>query len=770
MNLQLITLFFLHFSIAYATQRDVYIVYLGGHNGTRTANEIEESHHTFVSSVKNTTEEAKSSIIHSYQKVINGFSVLLTSDEASKLSEKDGVISVFKSEVRKMATTRSWEFIDELSSEDDDQEEFGRQELLQQTNNGQDIIIGVIDSGVWPESKSFNDDGMDPIPERWKGTCEAGDKFDTSHCNRKLIGARSHLQAFESQYEQVNQNLDYRSPRDSAGHGTHTASTAGGRRVPDVSFRGGLARGVLSGGAPQARIAVYKACWQVDHGYFKDFECFDADMLSAFDSAIADGVDVLTISIYSHKVGSYLKDGVALGSWHAFKNNILVVMCAGNDGPNPSTVKNIAPWILTVGASSIDRSFDSPVILGNGTTVEGQGLSSTKMNKLYPLVFAGDVEIPGSTDRTTTGYCNLGTLDPLKVQGKIVLCLSTENYFLRAKALVVKEAGGIGVIIQSSYRGMMGIPAEPFLIPGTTVSYHGAHDILEYIRNNQYPTAMVAPAKTTINTKPAPVVAGFSSVGPNSFDAEILKPDIIAPGVSILSSWTEGGGPTDLYADNQVVKYNIEYGTSMSTPHVAAAAALIKAAHPEWSPSAIRSALMTTARQKDNTGQLIKNQFGNEATPFEMGAGFIRPTKAINPGLVYDAGVPDYLWLLCKSGDDVDQVDDGEQCPSYYGDPSRFANYPSVSVHNMKPGTASAVPRTVTNVGDEISIYESYVKTPQGFEVYLDPPSLVFDPDTKTRQFHVHITRVSGQPGDVAFGWYEWRDNSHTVKSPIVAS
>ncbi|CAA0823686.1 subtilase family protein [Striga hermonthica] len=163
--------------------RQVYIVYLGEHHGDKTHQEIEENHHSYLFSVKETEEDAKSSLIYSYKNSINGFAAFLTQQEASDISEREEVVSVFQSHPGKYAlhTTRSWEF--SALQESTNSSNIDKNSLLYKSGYGKDIIIGMLDSGIWPESESFNDEGMDVVPKRWKGTCQAGHKFNSSNCN-----------------------------------------------------------------------------------------------------------------------------------------------------------------------------------------------------------------------------------------------------------------------------------------------------------------------------------------------------------------------------------------------------------------------------------------------------------------------------------------------------------------------------------------------------------------------------------------------------------
>jgi len=208
---------------------------------------------------------------------------------------------------------------------------------------------------------------MGPIPPCWRGTCVGGDQFDPATvCNNKLIGTRYYLKGYEQQFGPLDttDDAEYRSPRDRLGHGSHTASTAVGSTVEHVGYIvGNLAGGTARGGAPRARLAVYKTCWSTD---LQSGACTDADILAAFDDALGDGIHVISASIGSPPpLRQFFSSSTDIGSFHAVQMGVTVVLSAGNDGPESSTVENVTPWGVCVAAGTIDRSFPTRIVLGN---------------------------------------------------------------------------------------------------------------------------------------------------------------------------------------------------------------------------------------------------------------------------------------------------------------------------------------------------------------------------------------------------------------------
>ncbi|KAI3680863.1 hypothetical protein L6452_35640 [Arctium lappa] len=761
--------------LASCVDTKVYVVYLQHNNddAEKTLHEIEEHHLSYLFSVKQFEEEAKSSLLYSYKHSINGFAALLTIDEASQLSGMKEVVMVIPSHEREYSlhTTRSWEFVgldEEVKPKDLDKED-----LLLKSQYGKDVIVGMMDSGVWPESESFNDRGMGPIPVSWKGICQTGPTFKKSHCNRKLIGARYYLKGYEARYGHLNTTKDSRSPRDMDGHGTHTASTVGGRGVPNVSALGGYSSGTAFGGAPLARLAIYKVCWPVPgKGKEEGNTCLFEDMLAAFDDAIRDGVHILSISIGPSSPINYTQDGLALGALQATKNNILVVCSGGNEGPAPSTVVNTAPWILTVAASSIDRTFVAPVQLGNGKKIKGQSASPYKLpqRKMYKLVYAAEVVHEDVPKTYIAGQCLPDSLSSKKAKGKIVFCLRGNGTRV-GKGMEVKRAGGIGYILGNSPANGAELTVDAHVLPATAVTSEDAIQILKYINSTRTSTAYIYPGRTVLQAKPAPSVAAFSSRGPSAISPEILKPDIAAPGLNILAAWTEGNSPTKIESDLRRVKYNMLSGTSMACPHVAAAASLLKAIHPDWSSAAIKSALITSAGLLNNEGKQITDASGNQADTFQFGSGHFRPEKAADPGLIYDASYTDYLLFLCSHGDL--RANTPFLCPETTPSTQNL-NYPSFGFPKLNGRVT--VRRTVTNVGGKGSVYFATVEPPSGISVKVSPPIMHFKHVGEKKSFELTVeAKEDRQIGTVkksmySFGWLTWSDGIHIVRSPIAVS
>ncbi|KAK9131428.1 hypothetical protein Sjap_011915 [Stephania japonica] len=703
--------------------------------------------HWYTSSILPTS----TALLYTYNHALHGFAARLTPDEASRLRTLPFILAVHLDHVAHLHTTRSPHFLN-LNN-------FAG--LWPTANFADDIIVGVLDTGIWPDGRrSFTGDQISgAAPARWKGSCvDTKDFNSTSMCNNKIIGAKFFSIGYEAEYGPIDETNEYRSPRDSEGHGTHTASTVAGALVKNASFYEygiGDARGV----ATKARLAVYKICWSEG--------CVVSDILAAMDEAVSDGVDVISVSVGISNGLNYDEDAFAVGAFGAVEKGVIVVCSAGNSGPKESTLENIAPWILTVGASSMDRDFPADVFLGDGRVYRGVSLYAGEKltNQSLPLVYAGD-----------HGHrlCVPGVLK--NVEGKIVLCDGGINGNV-AKGNAVKLGGGVGMILASDVVSGPGGPADQHVIPATMVDPTSGKEIKDYIKSQPFANATIIFRGTVIGPNPpAPQVARFSSRGPNDVTPEIIKPDVIAPGVNILASWTGGKSPSELDTDPRRVEFNFQYGTSMACPHVSGITALLRKVHPTWSPAAIKSAIMTTAYNVDNAGRsIIDFATGKESTPFDLGSGHINPNKASDPGFVYDLDVNDYIGFLCSIGYDASRIavivrDRTVDCSKMgFTSPSNL-NYPSFSVVFKSKDEEIVVKRVVKNVGHSFdAIYKVKVSGPPSVEIVVSPSQLVFSQQNQRLSYEVKFSSLADRmvDGSPKFGSIEWSDGTHVVRSPI---
>ncbi|CAA7045371.1 unnamed protein product [Microthlaspi erraticum] len=664
------------------------------------------SHHQNILQEVIESSSVEDSLVRSYGRSFNGFAAKLTESERDKLASMEGVVSVFPNTVYKLLTTNSYEFMG-LGGK-------SKQVPNVETNT----IIGVIDGGIWPESKSFSDEGIGPIPKKWKGTCAGGTNFT---CNKKVIGARHYVQD---------------SARDKDSHGSHTASTAAGNRVKGVSVNG-VAQGTARGGVPMGRLAIYRVC--------EPAGCNAASLLAAFDDAIADGVDVITISI-GGGVTKVDIDPIAIGSFHAMTKGIVTTAAVGNEGSGLGKAGNLAPWIISVAAGSTDRKFVTNVVSGDGKTIPGRSINDFDLKgKKYPLAY-GKTASNNCTEELARG-CASGCLNT--VQGKIVVC-DVPDYVMEPKS-----AGAVGVILHVTDVDTPGLGP----IPVATLDDTNYMAFRSYVLSAPNPQGTILKS-TTGKDNNAPSVANFSSRGPNTLFIDILKPDITAPGVNILAAYSPLA-PTAL--PGQSVDYYFMTGTSMACPHVAGVAAYVKTFHPEWSASAVKSAIMTTA--------WAMNASKTAEAEFAYGSGYVNPTVAVDPGLVYDIAKEDYLNMLCSldySSKGISTVAGGAFTCSKSKLSMRDLNYPSMAA-KVSASSDITFSRTVTNVGKDGSTYKAQVSGNPKLSIKVEPETLSFKSLGEKKSYTVTVSgkSLAGISGIVSASLV-WSDGTHNVRSPIV--
>ncbi|XP_010942946.1 subtilisin-like protease 4 [Elaeis guineensis] len=749
-----------------------YIIYVQPNHATAQSDdpqELERWYRSFLpSGVVNSGEPR---LVYSYSRFIMGFAARLTDEELADVKKKDGFLHAHPDRLVPLQTTYTPEF---LGLHRD-------QGFWKDSNFGKGVIIGVLDSGILPTHPSFDDHNMPPPPAKWKGSCE----FDVSLCNNKLIGARTFTQGMNAMRTSQGA-VQLQAPYDYTGHGTHVAGTAAGMFVDNANVVGQFT-GTAAGIAPYAHLAIYKVCGRGG--------CPSSDILAGLDSAIADEVDIVSLSLGGPSVPFYL-DATAIGTFRAMEKGIFVSCAAGNSGPSDSTLSNEAPWMLTVGASTVDRSIRSTVELGSGVKLDGEAvylpMSGEFIQKIYqpsdstflrlpgesstlePRALQSDMlplVYPGSVGGPRAAFCLDGSLAGIDVKGKIVVCdILIKNISTVDQGVNVKGAGGAAIIIANGKEEGHTITIGVHVLPASHVSYDDGLKIKSYIQSVLYPRASITLVGTLFGISPAPAVASFSSRGPNRADLTILKPDIIGPGVNILAASPFPVGPS-----GATTMFNIMSGTSMATPHLSGVAALLKNRHPDWSPAAIKSAIMTTATLTANDGRRIPDQNLNTADFFALGSGHVNPTRADNPGLVYDISSSYYIAYLCglKYTDQQVSAIAGHfvSCSSVQSISGTELNLPSFMVPlNSTNHYKLDVFRMVTNVGAPNSIYEAQVMAPQGVSVVVNPQRLTFSQVNEKATFKVTFSREGSGHGIYRPGSLKWvsSDGNTIVNSPIM--
>jgi hypothetical protein len=692
--------------------------------------------------------------VYDYRYSFNGFAAELSAAQAEALRVAPGVLGVTKDELVNGDTSSTPTFLglDQPGGLWDDVG--GVQDA------GENVIVGIIDSGIWPENESFSDRtgtngngsqsgklGYQQIPG-WHGKCTPGEAFPASKCNQKVIGAQRFNEAWGGDAGlKARRPWEFASSRDYNGHGSHTASTAAGNHGVELT---GPARifGRASGMAPRARIAVYKALWSLQDG--SQAQGFSSDLVAAIDQAVADGVDVINYSI-SGTTTNFLEP-VQVAFLFAADAGVFVAASAGNSGPNTGTVAHPSPWITTVAAGTHNRDGQGSVTLGSGVVINGASLATLVASR--PFIDSTAAGLPGA-DPSEVALCfsasvvNNGApvLDPVKVAGKIVLCDRGSNARVD-KSLAVRNAGGAGMVLVNVVPGT--INADFHFVPSVHVA-DTARAALKAYAATAGATATINQATIVYNV-PAPLTATFSSRGPlTAGGGDLLKPDVIAPGQDIVAAVAP--------PSNGGLLYNVYSGTSMSSPHVAGLAALLRDLHPDWSPMMIKSALMTSA------SDVLDGPNTNPLVIFRQGGGHVRPNLAGDPGLVYDAGVNEWLAFLCGATTGVEPSLCTELAAAGYSLDTSDLNVASIAIGSL--AGVQSVTRRVTNVGGSSATYGASVTGMAGVTTVVTPSTLTLAPG-ETESFTVTFTRTTAALNAYTGGQLTWADGIHSVRSPLV--
>ncbi len=742
---------------------------------------------SYVAYLENTHDQALTSVgagggkLYSFRYALNGFAARLTTDQASRLARRGDVERIWPDTDQRLSTNNSAIFLGLEDPSGGLRADLGLQ--------GEDIVIGFIDSGITPTHPSLLDVErhvpracesrwsraswlgrwlchavrrnppttlqFEP-PQGFHGICQAGDGFPASTCNNKIIGARYYIEGFLARHE-LDPN-EFVSPKDADGHGTHIATIAAGNPTSAQLFGARVAR--VSGIAPRARIAAYKACW-LKTGE-RRATCATSDLARAIDDAVADGVDIINYSVGSLETDLTAPDDLAL--LDAFDAGILAVVAAGNDGPDYATIgsPSSAPWVLTVGASTQQGTrFREAIEVTSPDALAGRILMreasftprlSAERAIEAALILADDGAAGGSLGGSERDACQPLVND---LDGAIALIERGQCGFA-VKLQHAASAGAVAAVVYSTSGApiVMNGDRGSVTIPAVMIGVADGQRLADALAGGETVEARLAAGLFIEGRDTGNIVADFSSRGPGLSEPDFLKPDVTAPGVEIL------GGHTPEVA-NGLRGETFQYlsGTSMAAPEAAGVAALLKEAHPEWSAAAIKSALTTSARRN-----VVRPGNEEPADPFEVGAGHIDPNRAIDPGLVYDSDLLDHAAFLCglRYTPFADEECNELALAGYSFEP-RELNLPSFSLSRLITG--DTIVRRVTNVGPPAT-YVAETEAPLGMRISVEPQSLSLGTG-ESATFTLAFTKDDAATDEWAFGELAWTDGSRRVASPI---
>ena len=623
-------------------------------------------------------------VIYRYQKVFNGASMILPGDNLDAVASIPGVARVYLDELVELNTDESPAFIGAPML----WEAVGGQEVA-----GEGVVVGLIDSGIWPEHPSFSDPdpsgkpyGEPPFEPGHNGvlggrsTCDFGNTAWNPNdapfpCNNKLIGAYR----FQDTAEALDKLTadEFKSARDSDGHGTHTASTAAGNAGVEASILG-TSFGTVSGIAPRAHIIMYRTAWgENGTSYF-------SDLTAAIEQATLDGVDALNYSIGGG--AEPFNETPSLAFLAAYENGVFVSCSAGNSGPAPDTVEHRCPWTATVAASTQSRTFEGyiHIVADNSDTLDliGVSMGGDVTGELVLGADYGDA-LCGSADGVNPFAPDTFT------SNQIVVC--ERGIVARVeKSANVQAGGGGGMILYNPM--VQTLNADNHYVPTVHIDDVAGTTLLDFIASHTGETVTLTGGVKVFGQ--GDVMAAFSSRGGPGQWLGISKPDISAPGVNILAGHTPmpafvGGGAPGNY-------FQAIGGTSMSAPHITGAAALLKQMHPDWTPGQIKSALMMTAW----TDGVVKEDGVTPADSFDYGSGRVDLTKAGDAGVTVSATGPEFLALRDRLWD---------------------ANYPSLYVPVMAGQVT--VQRTLHSELSKNAVWKTSVDAPP--DVTVDVPTTI---------------------------------------------
>ncbi|KAL0331346.1 UNVERIFIED_CONTAM: Subtilisin-like protease SBT1.2 [Sesamum angustifolium] len=623
---------------------ETYIVHVDGPDGVlNQLDDLDSWYKTFLSTITVASGE-RNRMIYSYRHVFKGFAARLSADEVKAMEDLPGFVSARPERKLSLHTTHSPNFLGLNQN----------MGFWNESNYGKGVIIGVLDTGIFPDHPSFSDEGMPPPPAKWKGRCD----FNvTTKCNNKIIGAR-YFNSFDD------------SPLDDEGHGTHTASTAAGNFVRGANVFGN-ANGTAVGIAPLAHLAIYKVC---------SLFCSESSIIAAMDTAIDDGVDILSLSLGGF-ANSFYDDSIALGAYSAMEQGILLVLVllTENKSDCRSWKQPNIRWRVDLSTNGFPTNIVAPCFAG--------------------MLNTSDPDIP---------YCTAESLNGTNLRGKIVVCeigITTRI----SKGQAVKDAGGAAMILVNPARYANMTLSESHVLPATHVSYADGLKIKAYIKLNIHTHGHNVFKGTIIGDDRAPVVAAFSSRGPNWVSRNILKPDILGPGVNILAAWP--------------VSWSCSAAQKLA---------------PDWSPAAIKSAIMTTADVVNLAHNPIEDERFLPANIFATGSGHVNPSRANDPGFVYDVQPEDYIPYLCGLN---------------------YTNRQVGTILQRKDSNKRRRAKFILRCRD---------RPPPGIDVVVEPSKLDFLEVNQKLQYQVTFSQLNSTTNSgFVQGYLKWNSSWRSVRSPI---
>jgi len=659
-------------------------------------------------------------VTHRYDVILGGVAMVVPESQLDTLAKLPNVENVYFDQVAQVDTDRSPAFVGATKL---------WQELGGKSEAGEGVVVGILDTGIWPEHPSFSDPDPSgnpyPAPPGGPYACDFGNTAWNPNdvpftCNNKLIGAYTFLDTYKATiglipYDPVTNLGEYDSARDDDGHGTHTSSTAAGNYGVN-SILLGVPRGKVSGIAPRAHVIMYRVCALEG--------CYFTDSAAAMQQAIIDGVDAVNFSI-GGGTNPY-SEAPDLAFLDAYEAGVFVAVSAGNSGPGPNTVGHRGPWVTTVAASTHDRTFAADVTLtaDNGDALVLDGASITGG-------YTGDVVLAADYG---DALC-LAPFAPGTFSGEIVVC--ERGIIARVtKSFNVAEGGAGGMILYNP--ALQGVSTDPHYVPSIHLENDAGVALLDFIATH---TGVVGTLSGGVKAKTqGDVMAAFSSRGGPAQALGVSKPDVTAPGVQILAGETPLGveqGVGGMGPQGEL--FQAIQGTSMSSPHVAGAAALLKDLHPDWTPGQIKSALMTTAK----VSKVYKEDAVTPADAYDYGSGRIELRKAGDPGITFDETGANYRALETELW---------------------HANYPSVYHPNM-PGriTLQRTARDVTGADNTWSLWTSKDQTDWRIIV----PSTLFVPADGEATFDITIDAGRVPLGEVRFGMIKLTDGTRVLHMPV---